>query len=121
MSLIRKKEDRERVLLEHRFDGPGVVDATKITNSDDELNGKGRLYNDMILEKDCGVGFHMHEGDGEIYYIVSGEAEYEDTDHSIVTLHEGDVTITYSGEGHGITNVKDEPCRIIALILYSEE
>ena len=119
MSIIRRNEDREKVLLERRFDGPGVVDVTKLINSDDELNGKGRLFNDNILEKDCGIGFHVHNGDGEIYYIVSGEAEYEDNDHSITTLYPGDVTITYSGEGHGITNVKDEPCRVIALILYS--
>ncbi|MBP3815395.1 MAG: cupin domain-containing protein [Firmicutes bacterium] len=121
MSIIRRKEDREKVLLERRFDGPGVVDVTKIIHNDQELYGKGRLFNDNILEKDCGIGFHMHNGDGEIYYIVSGEAEYEDNDHSITTLHAGDITITYSGEGHGITNVKDEPCRLIALILYDEK
>ena len=120
MSIIRKNEERQKVVLERRFDGPGHVDVTKIINSDEELYGKGRLFNDNILEKDCGIGFHIHDGDGEIYYIVSGEAEYEDNDHSITTLHAGDITITYSGEGHGITNVKDEPCRVLALILYDE-
>ena len=92
--------------------------ATKIIESDEELSNKGRMYNEIVLEKDCGVGFHMHEGDGEIYFILSGEAEYEDTDHSITTIYPGDVTFTFDGEGHGITNVKDEPCRLIALILY---
>ena len=120
MSIIRKAKDRETVLLEQRFGGPGVVNATKLINSDEELYGKGRLFNDNILEKNCGIGFHMHNGDGELYYIVSGEAEYEDNDHTITTLHAGDLTITCSGEGHGITNVKDEPCRVIALILYDE-
>lgn len=118
MSIIRRKEDREKVILEKRFGGPGVVDVTRIINSDEELYGKGRLFNDNILEKDCGIGFHVHEGDGELYYILSGEAEYEDTDHTVTTIREGDITITYPGEGHGITNIKDEPCRVLALILY---
>ena len=119
MSIIRRKDERENVLLEHFFDGPGAVKAHKIINSNDELFGKGRLYNQVTLEKDCGIGFHVHDGDGELYCIISGEAQYEDTDHSIHTLHAGDVTITYTGEGHAITNVKDEPCHVVALILYS--
>ena len=118
MSIIRRNEERESLLLEKRFGGPGFVKVSKIINSDGELYNKGRLFNECILEKDCGIGFHMHEGDGEIYVILEGEAEYEDNDHSVVTLHQGDITITYSGEGHGITNVKDEPCKVLALILY---
>ena len=119
MSVIRRKDERVYVEAEHRFDGPGIMRATKVIESDDELNGKGRMFNEVLLEKDCGIGFHVHEGDGEIFLILSGEAQYEDTDHSITTLYPGDVTITYSGEGHSITNVKDEPCRLAALILYS--
>lgn len=118
MSIIRRNEERERLVLEKRFGGPGVVDVTKIINSDEELNGKGRLFNENVFEKDCGMGFHIHNGDGEIYLVLSGEAEYEDNDHSITTLKAGDITITYSGEGHGITNVKEEPCRVLALVLY---
>ena len=56
--------------------------------------------------------------DDEATVILSREAEYEDTDHTVTTLYPGDITITYSGEGHAITNVKDEPCRMLALILY---
>ncbi len=119
MSVIKRKSERSSVEFEHRFDGPGIMRATKIIDSDEELNGKGRMFNEIVLEKDCGIGFHVHEGDGEIFLILSGEAEYEDTDHSKTTLQPGDVTITYSGEGHSITNVQDEPCRLIALILYS--
>ena len=119
MSVIRRKNEREYVEAEHRFDGPGIMRATKVITCDEELNGKGRMFNEVLLEKDCGIGFHVHDGDGEIFLIISGEAEYEDTDHSTTTLLPGDVTITYSGEGHSIKNVQDEPCRLIALILYS--
>ena len=78
MSVIKRKSERSSVEFEHRFDGPGIMRATKIIDSDEELNGKGRMFNEIVLEKDCGIGFHVHEGDGEIFLILSGEAEYED-------------------------------------------
>ena len=89
----------------------------KVTESDSELLNKGKMFNLNILEKDCGVGYHVHHGDGEIYVILSGEAEYNDNG-TITTVHAGDVTITYPGEGHSITNKSDEPFRFLALILY---
>lgn len=117
MSIVRRSEDRIHKVIENAQGGPGNMIADLIINNDAELYGKGRLFNEIILEKDCGVGYHVHNGDGEIYVILSGEAEYNDNG-AITTVKAGDVTITYPGEGHGITNRNDEPLYFIALILY---
>ena len=49
--------------------------------------------------------------------MLSGEAEYNDNG-TVTTIKAGDVTFTGDGEGHAITNYRDEPARFIALILY---
>lgn len=59
----------------------------------------------------------MHQGDGEIYVILSGEAEYNDNG-TITTVKAGDITFTGPGEGHAIINRKDEPMSFMAIILY---
>lgn len=82
------------------------------------MGGKGRLFNHCRLEKNCEVGYHVHEGDTETYYILKGEAEYNDNG-VMRKLYPGDVSFTASGEGHGIKNLGDEPLEFIALILYA--
>lgn len=107
-------------VAEHMAGGPGAVKRFPLIQSPADLFGNGRLYAHIILEKDCGVGYHVHQGDGEIYYVLKGEGEYNDNG-TVVTISAGDVTHTAPGEGHGITNVKDEPLEMIALILYDKQ
>ena len=117
MSIVRRNDDRTRETTANAAGGPGQIISSLIINEDAELLGKGRLFKEIVLEKDCGVGYHTHNGDGEIYGMLSGEAEYDDNGVK-TTIKAGDVTITYPGEGHAITNHSDEPVYFIALILY---
>ena len=100
--------------------GPGYLKRKALIESNGDLFNSGRTFAHIVLEKDCGVGYHVHNGDGEIYYILKGEAEYNDNG-TVVTVKAGDVTHTLPGEGHGITNVKDEPMEMIALILFEKQ
>ena len=117
MSYIRKVEPE---YVEAMAGGPGKVYKRSIIRGPEDLHGSGRLFAHMLLEKDCGVGEHTHDGDYELYYLLSGEAEYTDNGKT-VTLHPGDITYTGSGESHGIVNRKDTPCEFIAIILYNEQ
>lgn len=117
MSYIRRSEERVKSDRNNVQSGPGHMVSHRITVSDEELLGKGRLFSENILEKECGVGWHVHTGDAEIYLLLSGECEYDDNG-AVTTLHAGDVTYTGPGEGHSITNHRDEPAYFIALILY---
>lgn len=117
MSLIRRKEDRKKVVKEEVQKGLGHLISLVGVEQDSEMWNRGRMLNENVLEKDCGVGYHVHQGDGEIYVILSGEAEYNDNG-TITTVKAGDITFTGPGEGHAITNRKDEPMSFMAIILY---
>ena len=117
MSFVRRASERTVEDKSAVKGGPGHAVNVKILDTDGELYGKGRLFNEITLEKGCGVGYHIHEGDGETYLMLSGECEYNDNG-AVTTIRAGDVTFTGSGEGHAIINHRDEPAKFIALILY---
>lgn len=117
MSFVRRNEERT-VKKGKVFGGDGEVEMRQIINSVDELSGKGRLFNHTYLEPGAEIGWHVHNGDGELYYILKGTALYSDNG-TPVTLHAGDVTCVYSGEGHSMKNIGDDILESIALILYS--
>ena len=62
------------------------------------------------------VEFHIHEGECEFYYLLSGKAVYDDNG-SKVEIEAGDVTFTPSGNGHGIKNIGTEPLEFMALVV----
>ncbi len=115
--MVRKGCERNIEKAEHKFGADGYITVRHLINTVEELNGKGRVFAHTTVAPHSGIGFHMHEGDTEIYYVLSGKAEYNDNG-TIVPIEPGDVTFTPSGTGHGINNPNDEPLEIIALIIY---
>ena len=101
------------------FGGDGEVELRKILVSVDELQGKGRLFNHNVLQPGCELGWHVHKGDCETYYILSGEGEYNDNGE-MMRVYPGDTTFVGDGEGHSIRAVGDAPLEFIALILYTD-
>jgi len=96
--------------------GEGVVVIEHLLTPD-ELYEKGRLYAKLILEPGCSMGYHIHEGEMESYYVASGEAVISDNGE-LKTIYEGDCVLTISGEGHSVENVGTSTLVLIALILY---
>lgn len=115
--MVRKNLDKEVNSYTHKFGGDGFITVRSLINNDKELNDKGRVFAHTTLLPGCSIGYHVHQGDTEIYYIYSGLAEYNDNG-TICTVEAGDVTFTPSGEGHGIKNIGNVPLEIIALIIY---
>ena len=115
--MIRRKEDQA---VEFRCirGGIGEVEQHKICESVEELYGKGRLFNLMIVEPGGSIGEHTHEGDNEIFYFLEGTCEYNDNGTK-VQVGPGDTTVCNDGEMHGLVNNGDVPLKFIALILYS--
>ena len=52
-----------------------------------------------------------------MYYVLSGEGEYDDNG-VIVPVKAGDVTFCKNGEGHGLTNTGKEDLVFNAMIIY---
>ena len=97
--------------------GNGEAEMHQLLNGEEELYGKGRMFNHMILNPGVSIGEHMHVGDNEIFYILKGEGTYNDNG-TMVTLLPGDVAVCSDGEIHSMENKGSEPLEFIALILY---
>lgn len=82
----------------------------------DKKNPKLRTFALAKLNPDEEVEFHIHEGECESYYIISGKGVYNDNGTEIEVLP-GTVTFTPSGEGHGIKNTGKVILEFIALII----
>lgn len=114
--MVRRSEEKT-IDIKQMFGGKGQARMQHILNGADEMYGKGRVFSHVVLEKDCEIGWHIHHGDGEAYYILKGEGEYNDNG-TVVTVHPGDVTFVDDGEGHSLINNNAEPLEAIALVLY---
>lgn len=71
-----------------------------------------------VLAPGCSIGYHEHQGESETFYILAGEARYNDNGTE-VTLSPGDCAHTASGQGHSIANAGETPLEFIALIVNS--
>jgi quercetin dioxygenase-like cupin family protein len=115
--MIRTGSECNIEYREHMRDGDGTVQLTHFIAGPDELCGKGRLFSKITLNPGCGIGYHVHEGDAELFYILKGTAEYSDNG-TIKTVTAGDVTICPPNTGHSIANRTDEIVELIAVIVY---
>lgn len=114
--MIRKAEECKVEYREHMREGNGTVQITNFCNAA-ELNDKGRLFGKITLNPGCSIGYHVHEKDTELFYIIKGTAVYSDAgEEKVVTA--GDVTICPTGTGHSIANNSDEVVELVALIVY---
>ena len=116
--MIRKADECRVEYREHMRDGDGTVQITNFIESNAELNDKGRLFGKITLNPGCSIGYHVHENDSELFYIIRGTGEYSDNGE-IRTVKAGDVTVCPAGTGHGIANRTDEILELIAVIAFA--
>lgn len=116
--MIRRKEECAVEYREHMRGGDGTVRITNFITSPEELYDKGRLFANLTLEPGCGIGFHVHETDSELFYLMKGEAVYNDngTEYPVKA---GDVMLCPAGTGHAIANRSEETVEILAVIVYA--
>ncbi len=75
-----------------------------------------RLFSIVQVKPGEQVDYHMHIGESETYFILSGKGEYNDNGNKVEAIP-GMVTLTPSGEGHSIKNTGDEMLVFLALIV----
>lgn len=115
--MIKKAADLKTEYRENMRGGNGTVELTSFA-SPAELNDKGRLFANITLKPGCSIGYHVHENDSELFYLIKGEAVYNDNGVEC-TLKASDVTICPAGSGHGIANNSKENVEICAVIVYA--
>ncbi len=116
--MIRQVQDVAVAHIEKNRGGEGVTEAHCLLK-EDEFYGKGRMFNKVVLVPGASVGVHKHEGDFEVYYILSGNGTYNDNGTDM-PVSAGDVTICKEGEIHGIKNTGTENLEFMAMILFTK-
>ena len=112
-----RRSDEKRVETKKLFNGEGQVIIQNILNGAPEMYDKGRVFSHSVLKPGCEIGWHIHHGDGETYYILRGRGLYNDNGAEC-EVGPGDVTFCDDQQGHALKNIGDEDLEIIALILY---
>ena len=95
----------------------GDVRLEKLVGTD-IMGDKLSLYARVVVPPHATVPYHKHEGNGEVYYFLSGEGEYNDNG-TVRTVKPGDVTWTPDGSSHGVVNNGDSELTFMALIINS--
>jgi len=81
-----------------------------------ELPAKAGLLAVATLEPGSSVGYHKHEGEGELYYILSGDGEY--TEDGVMTpVSAGMATYVYNEHSHGLVNTGKTTMTFVAVIV----
>ena len=97
------------------FNGKGTVQIKDLTDKEGLYN-HGRMFAHVTIQPGCSIGYHDHNHETEFYYIIKGEAVFNDNGKDVI-FRAGDIGATGYGQGHGIENRSDEPVEMIALIV----
>ena len=99
---------------------PKIIGGAEINAIVDkeELYGQGGMFAHVRLAKGEVVNWHIHNGEVDYYYILSGTGIYTDADGSENTVVAGDVCTIIPGDGHAIRNEAEETLEFIAVVLY---
>ena len=81
--------------------GVGAIHIEKIL--DEELADKCGLYAKVTIPAGSVLGYHEHHGNGESYFVLSGEGVYDDNGEKRI-VRAGESTWTPNGSGHGFDN-----------------
>ena len=112
-----RRSSEAKIEVKQMFDGEGTARLRHILESREEMYNKGRVFSHVTLNPGCEIGWHIHHGDGETYYILRGHGEYNDNG-TLVSVGPGDVTFVDAEQGHAMKNTGSEPLEAIALILF---
>lgn len=113
--MISKRVTREIDVRKGAEGGKGSIAMDKL-NSEVIKPNKVRKFAHAKLEPGSSVGYHVHHGESETFYILSGKGLYNDNGTEL-EVSAGDVTFTPDGQGHSIENIGDDVLEFLLLIV----
>ena len=111
--MVNKQKDMIASIKHQMRGGSGDVEVLSLS---EERPGRVRLFARLTIGPGCSIGYHDHQHETEFYYIIKGEAVFQDDDKEVL-LHAGDIGATGYGHFHGLINRTTEPVELIALIV----
>lgn len=96
-------------------DGMGTVTLSPALQPGDYQAGL-RLFSRITLPPGASIGYHVHDGEEELFYFIAGEGELDDNGVKR-PVRAGDASVTCSGEGHALRNTGAAPLELLAAIV----
>ena len=115
--MIRRKDELNVAKMEDFKGGAGTTEFRHLLMAQ-ELGKTGRLFAHTVLHPGASIGYHKHEGEYEVYYILDGTAKLTQ-DGQVYELHTGDMSVCPPGSEHGIENCSDKDLHYMAAIFFT--
>ncbi|MCQ2380341.1 MAG: cupin domain-containing protein [Victivallaceae bacterium] len=113
--MIRKNGGFRTETRERMRSGDGTVTIEHLWEAATELGSDTRMMGRLVLPPGASIGFHRHDGEEEMFFIISGRAEFDDNG-VVCEIGPGDTTLTGNGAGHSIRNIGDGDLVVLAVI-----
>lgn len=81
-----------------------------------DFGARVSLCTEMTIGPGCSVGEHRHDGEDEIYIVLSGEGEIRERGEWL-PIRPGDAILTGRGASHAVRNPGEKPLVIAAVIV----
>ena len=101
--MVRKEILQERHEVQG---GDGTVYCYHVLEKE-EFAEHGRMYARFVLPPGTSIGWHVHEGETEPYYILSGEGTFTDSDGMVNFISFNTSMITSCYVMHTIRSIPD--------------
>ena len=113
--MVLRKEEQRLDVRPHAHNGDGEVILYHLADPEQTFH-HCRLLCRTVLEPGCSMGYHVHEGEMEFFYVLKGTLEIEDAGEKTL-VYPGDSFITEEGEGHCIRAAGGEAAEYLAVVV----
>jgi mannose-6-phosphate isomerase-like protein (cupin superfamily) len=117
--MVKRQGEYRKVYEPNLKGGDGIIEIENFFEPED-FHGIGRLYGISIIRPGDSIGWHQHIGEQEAYFILEGEALYNDNGEETI-LRPGDYAICRDGEFHAIKCHGEKTLKYIAFIMFTNK
>ena len=111
--MITRASEQSKSVREYMRGGKEYVQFTHLSG---QLPEKARIFDILTLIPGASIGYHVHEGETELFYFMEGCGRVQDDDQ-VIDVSAGDSMATFSGHGHSVENTGDTNLVIVAAIV----
>lgn len=111
--MITRNSEQAHSIREFMRGGKKHVEHTQLSAA---LPEHVRIFNILTLIPGASIGYHVHEGETELFYFLEGNGRVQDDDR-FFDVSAGDSMATFSGHGHGVENTGDTNLVLLAVIV----
>jgi mannose-6-phosphate isomerase-like protein (cupin superfamily) len=113
--MIRKAAEMRSEVRAQMRGGKGAVTVQHVFDRE-EFTAKARLCARLIIPPAASIGVHQHDGEDEVYYILSGTGIIDDGQRRS-SVGPGDAVLTGRGAAHAIANSGQTDLEVLAIIM----